>query len=117
MDNELCDVTLVDERRVREALETTPAEATVRHLGEFFKVIGDTSRLKIILALARGELCVCDLATVVGVTPSAVSHQLRILRGARLVKFRREGKSIFYALDDRHVERLVGDALDHLAEK
>jgi len=117
MSNELCDVTLVDERRVREALETMPAEGTIHRLGEFFKVIGDTTRLKIILSLARGELCVCDLATVIGVTPSAVSHQLRILRGARLVKFRRVGKAAFYSLDDRHVERLLGDALDHLEEK
>jgi ArsR family transcriptional regulator len=117
MDADLCDVTLVDKNRVREALERTPPETTIQHLGEFFKVIGDTTRLKIILALSRGELCVCDLAAVIGVSPSAVSHQLRLLRGARLVKFRREGKTVFYSLDDLHVERLLEDALDHLEEK
>jgi len=116
MNIDSCDTLLIDERKVRRVLDSIEPEATIQHLGEFFKVIGDTTRLKIILALIREELCVCDLAAVIGVSSSAVSHQLRLLRGARLVSYRREGKIVYYSLDDDHVKHLVEDALQHLEE-
>jgi ArsR family transcriptional regulator len=114
---ESCDVISIDERKVQGVKEVIQPETTIQHLGEFFKVIGDSTRLKIILALSKEELCVCDLAAIITVSPSAVSHQLRILRGARLVKYRREGKIVYYSLDDKHIEHLLDDALNHLKEK
>ncbi len=117
MDIDSCETLLIDERKVRRVLESIEQEATIQRLGEFFKVIGDTTRLKIILALIREELCVCDLAAVIGISSSAVSHQLRLLRGARLVRYRRKGKIVYYSLDDDHVKHLIEDALHHLEEK
>ena len=117
MNVESCDVISIDEKKVRVVKAVIQPESTIQHLGEFFKVIGDATRLKIILSLSKEELCVCDLAAIIGVSPSAVSHQLRILRGARLVKYHREGKIVYYSLDDQHVEHLLEDALNHLKEK
>ncbi|MBG0777982.1 MAG: helix-turn-helix transcriptional regulator [Desulfovibrionaceae bacterium] len=81
-----------------------------------FKVLGDATRMRILLALAREELCVCDLSELLAMTQSAISHQLRVLRAARIVRSRRDGKMVFYALDDAHIERLVAAALDHVRE-
>jgi len=86
---------------------------TVLRLSEIFKVMGDPTRLKIINALSAGEMCVCDIACALGMEHSAISHQLRILRSMRVVKFRKEGKSAFYSLDDEHVMRLYNDGLEH----
>jgi ArsR family transcriptional regulator, lead/cadmium/zinc/bismuth-responsive transcriptional repressor len=83
-------------------------------LAETFKVLGDLTRVQILDALGRAELCVCDLATLVGLSESAVSHQLRLLRSLRVVRSRREGKQVFYALDDEHVTRLFQLSLEHL---
>lgn len=117
MDIDSCEVHFVDKEKVQKVLESFQTEATIRHLEDFFKVMGDSTRLKIILSLSREELCVCDLAAITGVSQSAASHQLRVLRGARMVKFRREGKIVYYSLDDQHVERLLDDALHHLEER
>ena len=116
MNIDSCDTLLIDEGKVKRIRGAVKPETTIQHLGEFFKVIGDTTRLKIILALISEELCVCDLAAIIGVSSSAVSHQLRLLRGARLVKYRREGKIVYYSLDDEHVKSLIEDALHHLEE-
>ena len=80
----------------------------------FFKVLGDGTRMRIISALAVRELCVCDLAALLGMTKSAISHQLAYLKNAKLVKFRREGKNVFYSLDDDHVQSVVEMAVEHL---
>jgi len=117
MDIDSCEVHFIDREKVRKILESFQTDATIRHLGDFFKVMGDSTRLKIILSLSREELCVCDLAAITGVSQSAASHQLRVLRGARLVKSRREGKIVYYSLDDQHVEHLLDDSLHHLEEK
>jgi DNA-binding transcriptional ArsR family regulator len=117
MDVDACDVTHVDEEKAREIRSLIKPEMAIQHLGAFFKVMGDVTRLKIILSLSREELCVCDLAAIINVSPSAVSHQLRILRGAKLVKYRREGKTVYYSLDDKHVENLLENAQDHLKEQ
>jgi DNA-binding transcriptional ArsR family regulator len=112
---EQCEERLVHPEAVEEArraLAQAPAEA----LAETFRVLGDPTRVRVLLALSRRELCVCDLAELFDVTPSAVSHQLRILRAHRLVKARREGKLAFYSLDDDHVRTLFAEGLRHVME-
>lgn len=83
-------------------------------LSEVFRVFGDSTRIRILYALLESELCVCDLAALLGMTQSAVSHQLRILKDAKLVRFRREGKSVFYTLDDDHVRLILRVGMEHL---
>ncbi|MFV0350577.1 MAG: ArsR/SmtB family transcription factor [Halodesulfovibrio sp.] len=85
-------------------------------LAELFKLLGDGTRVRMLLALARRELCVCDLTAVIGMSQSAVSHQLRYLRAAKLVRFRKEGKNVFYSLDDGHVTSLLLQGLEHIRE-
>lgn len=91
-------------------------EDTLFDLAELFRLFGDSTRIRILYALFEAELCVCDLAEVVGLSQSAVSHQLRSLRTARLVKGRREGKTVFYSLADDHVKTIIDQGLDHVAE-
>jgi ArsR family transcriptional regulator len=90
---------------------------TLMRTGQIFKVLGDVTRLKICLSLSRGELCVGDLAGVLSVSESAVSHQLRLLKAMRLVAYRREGKMTYYMLDDNHVEQLIRLGMRHVAEE
>jgi DNA-binding transcriptional ArsR family regulator len=92
-------------------------EASVAALAETFKVLGDTTRVRILDALARAEVPVCDLAQLLGLTQSAVSHQLRLLRGMRLVKSRRDGKHIYYIADDHHIVGLFEQGLEHVQER
>jgi ArsR family transcriptional regulator, lead/cadmium/zinc/bismuth-responsive transcriptional repressor len=98
---------------VRERLLTSD---TVEAVAEVFKLLGDPTRVRLVDALSHGERCVCDLATLIGLTESAVSHQLRLLRGARLVRVRRAGRQAFYSLDDHHVLGLVHDTRRHVEE-
>ena len=93
------------------------SDATAVELAETFKVLGDTTRVRILDALARSELCVREIARHVGSSESAVSHQLRLLRGARLVRQRRDGRMIFYSLDDQHIVRLFEQGLEHVQER
>ena len=88
----------------------------VESLADTFRVLGDPTRVRILDALSGGELCVCDIASLVGISESAVSHQLRLLRGMRLVRPRREGRQVFYALDDDHIIELLRQALTHVEE-
>jgi DNA-binding transcriptional ArsR family regulator len=90
--------------------------ATVQAVADVFKLLGDPTRVRLVDALSHGERCVCDLATLVGLTESAVSHQLRLLRGARLVRVRRTGRQAYYSLDDHHVLGLVHDTRRHVEE-
>ncbi|MBI3912334.1 MAG: helix-turn-helix transcriptional regulator [Armatimonadetes bacterium] len=92
-------------------------ESTLRHLAETFAMMGDPTRLKILYALSLAELCVCDLAALLNVTVSAVSHQLRLLRGMRLVRYRREGRLAYYSLDDHHIEALMAQGLEHVYDR
>ena len=85
-------------------------------LSELFKVFGDGTRLKIIYALLKTELCVCDIAEILGMTQSSISHQLRVLKSARLVKYRKEGKVVFYSLDDEHISKIFDAGMTHLNE-
>lgn len=93
------------------------ADASASALAETFKVLGDVTRVRILDALSRAEVAVCDLAELLGVTQSAVSHQLRLLRHARLVKSRRDGQHIYYTLDDHHILRLFEQGLEHVEER
>ncbi|RMF66475.1 MAG: ArsR family transcriptional regulator [Calditrichaeota bacterium] len=115
-ERETCEIFLVDEKKVRRVEKTLRANRNIPRLAETFQVLSDPTRLKIILALNEEELCGCDLATLLGVSRSAVSHQLRLLRNLRLVKFRREGKIAYYSLDDTHIRDLIGSAMEHLTE-
>jgi ArsR family transcriptional regulator, lead/cadmium/zinc/bismuth-responsive transcriptional repressor len=101
---------------IKSALELMPEETTLYDLAEFFKVFGDTTRIKILYILLKSELCVCDIAQSLNMQQSAISHQLRILKHMKLVKFRKEGKSSFYSLDDSHIEKIILLGLEHIVE-
>jgi DNA-binding transcriptional ArsR family regulator len=111
-----CDVIRIDLTRVRRLQAALVDDETVSALAEVFRALGDPTRVRILDALSHGELCVCDLAAVLGLSQSAVSHQLRLLRGLRLVRARRDGRMMFYALDDRHVVDLMTQGRRHVGE-
>ena len=106
----------VHEDVVKRVLERQPAEEELYDLAKLFKVFGDSTRIRILHALIETELCVGDMAQILNLTQSAVSHQLKILKDAKLVKFRREGKIIFYALDDEHVRTILSMGVEHVEE-
>ena len=101
---------------VRRARELMPDEDLLTDIAELFKVFGDSTRTKILAALAASEMCVCCISSILNMTTSAVSHQLRILRQSKLVKTRRVGKEIYYSLDDDHIGRIFETALEHVKE-
>ena len=105
-----------DPETIRQIDEKMPPEEELQDLAEFFKVFGDMTRIKILCVLFQAELCVCDLAEVVGMTQSAVSHQLRILKQMKLVKNRREGKTVFYSLADGHIQSILNQGIEHIIE-
>ena len=102
---------------VKRVLERQPADEYLYELAELFKVFGDSTRIRILFVLFESEVCVCDLAETLNMTQSAVSHQLRILKQAKLIKNRREGKSIFYSLADGHVRTIISQGIEHIEEK
>jgi DNA-binding transcriptional ArsR family regulator len=116
MNQDICQVTCVNRERVERVKRAMPPAERLEETAEIFKVLGDPTRLRLLFALLDEELCVCDLAEFVDASPSAVSHQLRLLRTARLVRSRREGKMIYYRLDDDHVRRLLKEGLVHAEE-
>ena len=93
-----------------------PDEETLMALADLFRIFGDSTRIKILYALLDRELCVCDIASLLGMTVSAISHQLRVLKNARLVRFRRSGKTVFYALADEHVHAILAQGMEHVTE-
>ena len=111
-----CSCSVLHEEALEVARQASPEPATVDQLAGLFKVFGDPTRIRILSALAASELCVCDLGALLGMSQSAVSHQLALLRSARLVRNRREGKVIHYSLDDEHVRRLLALGLEHVSE-
>jgi DNA-binding transcriptional ArsR family regulator len=113
---ETCDCRIIHEEKVAAARRSALDEFTIGELSQTFKALGDVSRLKILWALEHEEMCVCDLAALLGITESAVSHQLRLLRTLRLVKNRRDKTILYYRLADVHVSQLVGIALQHIQE-
>jgi len=93
------------------------SDDVVNELAEFFKVFGDAARLRILHALSMAEMCVCDLCEFLGMNQSAVSHQLKVLRQSRLIKYRREGRNVYYSLDDEHIQQIFEVGLKHIMEK
>lgn len=111
-----CETVEVHEDLLRIVEQTMPEETELYDLAELFKVFGDSTRIRILFVLSSAEVCVCDLARVLNMTQSAISHQLRILKQNKLVKSRREGKSIFYSLADGHVSTIIAQGRNHIEE-
>ena len=117
MKDYICDEQRVDESKLEKVKCDLKMEEKLKELAETFKVLGDLTRVKILYGLMKSELCVCEIMEYTGMSQSAVSHQLRILRTMRLVKYRREGRSIYYSLDDEHVNVLFNQGLEHIEDK
>ncbi len=115
-EEETCEVLCVHHAAVDEVRAHTPSPQQFSDMAGLFKLFGDATRIKIMWSLSQHELCVCDLADLIGMNQSAVSHQLRILKQGRLVKSRRDGKSIFYSLADGHVETMLAQSMEHISE-
>ncbi|MFT5873648.1 MAG: DNA-binding transcriptional ArsR family regulator [Clostridium sp.] len=113
---EVCAFSSVHEDVVEKVRKSIPQEETLYDLAELFKVFGDSTRIKILCVLFETEMCVCDIAALLTMTQSAISHQLRVLKNARLVKYRREGKVVYYSLDDDHVKHIFDQGLIHIKE-
>ena len=116
MGDEFCSCTILHENIIETVKKKMPQEEKLYDLAELFKVFGDSTRVKIISALFEAEMCVCDIAELLSMTQSAISHQLRVLRQARLVKHRKEGKVVFYSLDDEHIKTIFNQGLEHILE-
>lgn len=115
-DVECCDFYQVHEDVVKAVKEKMPDEDQLYDLAEIFKVFGDSTRIKILYVLSESEMCVCDIAQLLNMNQSAISHQLRILKQSRLVKSRRDGKAVFYSLDDIHVKTIMDQGMEHVQE-
>ena len=111
-----CEENLVHQDVVEQVRRQLPQDETLYDLAELFKLFGDSTRVKILYALLESELCVCDIAKLMEVTQSAVSHQLRVLKANKLVKFRKEGKVVYYSLADEHVIRILSQGMEHIME-
>lgn len=114
---ETCSCTVIHEDMVSKVKESLPEEETLYDLADLFKVLGDSTRIKILCVLFEAEMCVCDIAALLGMTQSAISHQLRVLKQARLVKYKKQGKVVYYSLDDEHVKSIFDQGLIHISEK
>ncbi len=113
---ECCDQPLLHEEVVQRVLKEMPDEDTLYDLTELFRIFGDSTRIRILYVLFESEMCVCDIAALLGMTQSAISHQLRALKNARLVASRREGKTVFYSLADDHVKTIIDQGMEHVSE-
>lgn len=111
-----CEQEIFHEDLIASVERDLPEDEVLYDLAELFKMFADSTRVKILYALFESELCVCDIAKLLNLTQSAVSHQLRILKGGKLVKYRREGKVVFYALADDHVRSIIEMGMDHVSE-
>lgn len=111
-----CEYIHIHQDIVDKVNENMPAEEVLFELAEFFKVFADSTRIKILYVLLQSEMCVCDIGQTLNISQSAVSHQLRVLKQMRLVKYRKEGKSIFYSLSDRHIEHILSQGIEHIME-
>ncbi len=114
---ETCGFLHVHMDKVDHVMETLPDESTLNQLSDLFRVFGDGTRIRILYVLFEDEVCVCDLAKILNMTQSAVSHQLRILKSARLIRSRRDGKTVFYSLADDHVRTLLKQGTEHVHEE
>ncbi|MEF9946554.1 MAG: metalloregulator ArsR/SmtB family transcription factor [Lachnospiraceae bacterium] len=111
-----CEFMHVHEELVQKVNQNMPEEETLYNLAELYKIFGDPTRIKILYVLFESEMCVCDIAQLLNMSMSAISHQLRVLKQGRLVKFRRDGKTVFYSLSDDHVRTIIDQGLEHIGE-
>lgn len=115
-DEMFCDCEFIHEEVVREVKKRMPNDEDLYDLSDFFKILGDSTRVKIMWALDENEMCVCDIAALLSMSKSAISHQLKSLRRANLVKFRRDGKVVYYSLKDDHVRDIFEKGMEHIKE-
>ena len=111
-----CGYMHLHEEVIQRVNQEMPEEETLFDLAELFKVFGDSTRIRILYALFQSEMCVCDIAQLLGMTQSAISHQLQTLKKSKLVKYRRQGKTVFYSLADAHVRAIIGQGMEHVTE-
>ena len=111
-----CEALHVHEEIIQNIFDKMPDEEMLYDLAELFRILGDSTRIRILYVLFESEMCVCDIAQLLGMSQSAISHQLRCLKQSKLVKYRREGKTVFYSLADGHVRTILGQGMDHIAE-
>ena len=114
---ELCEFMHAHEDTVKSVKDQMPHDEDLFDLAELFKIFGDSTRIKILYILFESEMCVCDIATLIGASQSAVSHQLRLLKQANLIKPRRDGKTVFYSLSDDHMRTIINNGMEHIFEK
>ncbi|MFZ5945891.1 MAG: ArsR/SmtB family transcription factor [Bacillota bacterium] len=110
----ICDVTCIHHDIVRKVKEDFLGEEDIQKLSAIFKAFGEPTRYKILHCLKQSEMCVCDISAILEMSQSAISHQLRVLRNLRLVKYRKDGKNVFYSLDDEHIFRILDEGLEHI---
>ena len=113
----ICDCNIIHQDVVDKTLSKMPKQELFNKLAEFFKIIGDTTRTKILFALDQNEMCVCDIANVLGMSKSSISHQLSMLRKSGIVKYRKEGKEVYYTLDDEHIQKVFEVGIEHIEHK
>lgn len=112
-----CDYMHIHEEAVNEVKKSLPTDEMLSDLADLFKLFGDTTRIKILYLLFEKELCVCDIAALLNMTQSAISHQLKVLKSYKLIKYRRNGKTVFYSLADNHVRTIIAQGTEHLTEQ
>lgn len=113
----ICDCNIIHENIVKDTLSKMPKDDLFNKLAEFFKILGDTTRAKILFALDQNEMCVCDIANVLRMSKSSISHQLGTLRRMNIVKCRKQGKEVYYTIDDDHVQKLFELGIEHIEHK
>lgn len=113
----ICDCNIIHQDIVDKTRKSMPKEEIFKKLAEFFKIIGDNTRTKILYALDQNEMCVCDIANVLGMSKSSISHQLGTLRKEGIVKCRKEGKEVYYMLDDEHIQKVFEIGMEHIGHK
>ena len=113
----ICDCNIIHENIVKDTLSKMPEDDLFNKLAEFFKILGDTTRAKILFALDQNEMCVCDIANVLRMSKSSISHQLGTLRRMNIVKCRKQGKEVYYTIDDDHVQKLFELGIEHIEQK
>ncbi len=114
--SEICEIHEEHRELIEKAMERMPEDEEMLMAADFFDALGNPTRLKILMAIMEVELCTCDLSAVTGLSTSAISHQLRILKDRRIVAYRKEGRNVFYRLDDRHIREILRKAMEHLSE-
>lgn len=114
---EVCQKKIVHQEIVNQVNQKMPDEELIKDIAEFFKILGEPTRIKIINILFLSEMCVCDISQIMGMNQSAISHQLKILKQANLVKYRKEGKSVYYSLSDEHIKQIFDQGMIHIQER